>query len=551
MSLNVQLAIQGGGAKIVALMATMEAVDALQEEGKLTVTRIAGTSAGALVGSIYAVGPGAIKEARIRLRQLTDKDIRKLFPSPFSVRRSFRLTKLLLMGHPLWSTSEIENFLSTLLRNGSQSFQNIVHLKHPKCRNIELKIVATNLSAYKKELLEGDDPLIASLMHSAGLPFCFRTWSKSGSPVIVDGGICENLPSDELDQPNEVKKFGRVVGVSFKPPKPTPIDNIARFSVSLLETAMQNSMQRARQRLGEEYLHDIDTTIGTFEFEKALDRLRDERGEYDLIRNEAHEWFSDYVEREEKARVKGSQVLVGDPWGSQGLSMMDKLGEVYKAHHADRQRNLHQCSLVVTAKCLLKEGSADFGQPDILRYSTKFNTKSETIYCQRINVTGTLHGSRSTRTQWSCRDLTDDNRVIKFVDLPMRSMGAKPGKDRELLLFFDPPLDPNSGPYEFEFEDLVTDFMKPLSMGEEDDIFFMSSRAQGIIRMVDLILFVPIGTPYVKITPRNGSPGRQMNSKELAKYGTVLGFRAMGWTATNVPGGTEVGIIVRLEQSTS
>ena len=58
MPLNLQLAIQGGGAKIVALMATMEAIDDLQQSGKLRVTRIAGTSAGALVGAICGAEGG-------------------------------------------------------------------------------------------------------------------------------------------------------------------------------------------------------------------------------------------------------------------------------------------------------------------------------------------------------------------------------------------------------------------------------------------------------------------------------------------------------------
>jgi len=539
MPLNLQLAIQGGGAKIVALMATMEAIDDLQQSGKLRVTRIAGTSAGAMVGAIYSAGPKAIEKARIRLQSLSAKQIRHLFPSPFS-RKGLRLANMVLWGNPLWSTLEIEEFLSDQLKNGSASFHQIGHLNHPSAREIALKVVATNLSSSKKEIHEGDDLLVPSLLNSAGLPYCFRTWTKSGSPVIVDGGICENLPSDELDQPEDVKKFGRVVGISFKPGGGSRIDSIANFSVSLLETAMQNSMQRARQRLSGDYLFDIRTTIGTFEFEKALERLREDRGEYDLIRSDAKKWFEEFVDRETKAQLEGARVLVGDPWGSQGLSMMDKLGEVYKVHHANRRRETSFCSLVVRARCLAKKDSDDSGQPDIVKYASEFKPKSEPIFCQRIHVSGTLHESHTDRTQWAIRDLTQPERRFRMIDLPIRTIGAQPGKDRELLLFLDPPLAPESGPYRFEFTDLVTGFMKPLSEGQPDDLFVLTSPSQGVIGQIDLVLMVPAGAPFVKITGRNGSPGNQMSSEELKRYEVPIGYRAMGWTAKNVVGGTEV-----------
>src|SRR5437879_13740961 len=51
---EVQLAIQGGGAKICCLLAAMDAVQALQKDKVLKVTKVAGTSAGAIVGSLFA-----------------------------------------------------------------------------------------------------------------------------------------------------------------------------------------------------------------------------------------------------------------------------------------------------------------------------------------------------------------------------------------------------------------------------------------------------------------------------------------------------------------
>ena len=51
----VQLALQGGGAKLMALLAAMEGVQEMDEK-QLKVTRLSGTSAGAIVACLYAAG---------------------------------------------------------------------------------------------------------------------------------------------------------------------------------------------------------------------------------------------------------------------------------------------------------------------------------------------------------------------------------------------------------------------------------------------------------------------------------------------------------------
>src|SRR5258708_2197430 len=52
MPVNVQLAFQGGGAKICDLLAAAEVVEQLWNDGRLNVTRVAGTSAGSIVACI-------------------------------------------------------------------------------------------------------------------------------------------------------------------------------------------------------------------------------------------------------------------------------------------------------------------------------------------------------------------------------------------------------------------------------------------------------------------------------------------------------------------
>src|SRR5882762_1208751 len=60
---DIQLAVQGGGAKLSALAAAFDALAGLRDAGKLRVTRIAGTSAGAIIACLFAAGakPAEIK----------------------------------------------------------------------------------------------------------------------------------------------------------------------------------------------------------------------------------------------------------------------------------------------------------------------------------------------------------------------------------------------------------------------------------------------------------------------------------------------------------
>src|SRR5688572_7458070 len=51
---KLQVAFQGGGARLAVLLAAAEAIQALETDGIIRVTRIAGTSAGAIVGAFLA-----------------------------------------------------------------------------------------------------------------------------------------------------------------------------------------------------------------------------------------------------------------------------------------------------------------------------------------------------------------------------------------------------------------------------------------------------------------------------------------------------------------
>lgn len=103
MTMKIQLAIQGGGAKIASLMAVMEAVQSLEVERVLKVSRIAGTSAGSLIGCLFAAGI-SMQTLRASLLGGVGKSLIGLFPPP-------KLRQMVMQpvsGRPFWSTRSLQ-----------------------------------------------------------------------------------------------------------------------------------------------------------------------------------------------------------------------------------------------------------------------------------------------------------------------------------------------------------------------------------------------------------------------------------------------------------
>ena len=541
--LPIQLAIQGGGAKIYALMAAAEALQALQRKDAIKVTKVAGTSAGAIIGALFAAGVDmAIVRARIQGLRL--EDIQELFPELGRLRTLWRLSR----GRPIWDISRVESFLQQLFKDAGNldTFQDIEN-----ATKVEVRVVAADLTESKRTVYKGNDRIIGSLLSSCGLPYFFRIWGRTGGSVIVDGGICENLPFDELDPDTET--YGPVVAISFGRPERRNVHNIVEFSKALLETAMENSMERSRTRLGQGSVFSVEPVkVGTFDFALAHGAIAERGGNYELIRERAKEFFTDFIDRlhtveQVKAGKRVNQVLVGDPWKTQSLAMLDQLAKVYQAYQNDKC-NYSSCSVVVKARCLLADSDPEYGQPDWVHYSMEFNTLDAPIFCHSVVLSSSSNAGFTTsleRTSWMILDLRND-RQIRAIDLPMRSPGDNV---RELLLFLDPILPSRSGPYSFDFQDLVQDFMKPLRDTGKDELVFTPRRAEGTIDSIDLVLWVPLHcADGVRMWAKTEGNGRLMTKTELGTplYVPPPGFRAIGWRGENLTANQPFGVDVQV-----
>ena len=232
----IQLAIQGGGARITYLIAALEAVQSLEREGVVRVTRIAGTSAGAIAGALYAAGVD-MRRARDTFEAQSRELLRAFPPADASLRALW----CLLTRRPFWNAEPLRRVLAKLLAPHAR----LGDLKIP------LVIVASDLTNMQPCVYaEPSEPLLSSLLDSAGIPFFFRTPPADGDAyrVIVDGGVCENLPCDQLEYSTDL---GEVVGISFAASRlGAPISGSLAFSRALFETALNASELRAHLALG-------------------------------------------------------------------------------------------------------------------------------------------------------------------------------------------------------------------------------------------------------------------------------------------------------------
>jgi len=364
-------------------------------------------------------------------------------------------------------------------------------------------------------MIATDDEFIANaLLNSAGIPFCFRSW-KRPNPRIVDGGICNNFPWEELGQGS--KADGEIVGISFKPRRPTDPTSLKAFSIGLLDTAIDNSMEQARLRLGRDSVFPIDTEVGTFDFVAGLKFLKSPA--YGDLRKEAEDFFTQFVAKEKK-----KSIVVN--WDEQNQTMMQRLGQIYKTQHQRNNLHYRHCSVEVVANSLL-EGNED---PDIVTYSATFCTLREPIYCFRIAVTQTTEGDTidETKTSW---EVFSDTGPVEVICLPMKDPGVS--KERQLLLSFIPVLSQASpSPYTLRFQDLIPGALLELKTKGRDELSFQATRAADAVEQIDLVLYVPAAYHDLEFElQKPDDPGRRMNEKDLANYKPPHpGLAKVGWT---------------------
>jgi NTE family protein len=180
---KVGLALGGGAARGLAHIGVLEALD---KEG-IPVDMIAGTSAGAIVGALYAQGKSASRIKELALDT--------------GWRRLVSLVDLTLPKSGFIEGRKIKNLLKSII--GDISFSEL---------KIPLSCVATDISS-GEEVVINDGSVLEGVRASISVPVIF-TAVKWRDRYLVDGGLVNPVPV------STVRKMGAdfVIAVNVIPP---------------------------------------------------------------------------------------------------------------------------------------------------------------------------------------------------------------------------------------------------------------------------------------------------------------------------------------------
>ncbi|SHK72324.1 patatin-like phospholipase family protein [Hymenobacter psychrotolerans] len=159
------LALSGGGARGIAHLGVLAALDELQ----LPIAHLAGVSSGAIAGAFYAAG-------------FAPREILRLFMGV----RITRLTRMAFSRYGLLDLRAVQQLFAQHL--GADC--TFADLKTP------LTLVATDL-AEGASVYFSEGPLIQPLLASSAVPVLYRPVEYQGRQ-LVDGGLLNNLPVDAL-----------------------------------------------------------------------------------------------------------------------------------------------------------------------------------------------------------------------------------------------------------------------------------------------------------------------------------------------------------------
>ena len=265
---KIGLALAGGGAKGSAHIAVIE----LLEANNIPVDYVAGTSIGAYVGGLYALGHSAAEIREIMFNAdlndgFSDAIDREKLPwrnkrqhDKFNanLELGFGNSELLLPWGVLYGQS-----MSMAYR---RSFGNIPNFDSFDNLAIPFRAVATDLASSEAVVLDHGDLLLA-MKASATVPGALVP-VKIGDEYLIDGGMAENLPVKQV----QLMGADIVIAVDISAPLLDSEDIKNAFSVleQISSFLTVKTIDSAKELLGEDdyYIRpDIDH-LGTGDFDK-------------------------------------------------------------------------------------------------------------------------------------------------------------------------------------------------------------------------------------------------------------------------------------------
>lgn len=277
---TIQLAFQGGGAKLAAMLPIAHAFRQAEQHGFITIARVSGTSAGAICAALMATGAD-FEQVRKYVASQGPAHLAALIPSKlqmliqqqksgrafgfWTLARNARLVRdVAIAGKPLLRNSELKRFIAGILAAGREDHPRLIE----DCP-VDLIITASDVINSTGILHERGD-IVSAVEDSCSLPVLLRSFGSLSNSHYVDGGLCDNLPVDCLKSDSQAPIFA-VFPETVE--KQATNWNILSYFVSLLSASINHNVERSIAMVGPAYRFPARARFGLLDFDQAVAQL--------------------------------------------------------------------------------------------------------------------------------------------------------------------------------------------------------------------------------------------------------------------------------------
>jgi predicted acylesterase/phospholipase RssA len=548
---KIQFVFQGGGARLVPLIACAQAAQALAKN-RYTIEAVAGTSAGAIVAAALALG--------YDMKLFRQKFINAARTDFDNIVRPLGATSLwsIVRGKPLYNTTEYKLFLSKILKS---SDDDVLSENSPELFIYAADIRNGNLHSYRgkgPELTASPQQsskgnLLDMVYHSSALPFIFSTHKDKSD--LVDGGILRNFPTNDLVLRQEV--YGDVLGFTFEP-QFYEKGGLLKYMLSLVGTVVDHSVKHSKALAGTENFYEMKTKLGMLSFDLALEELAD-NDIYGAYRRQAESFIEKFFAakelKAEKDRAAGGSAPIVEP-DERSRKFITAIADYHRSSHQATSFTIKKRSFRFICRTLAKKQYDVFEKDDELHVVDHIipHASPMTAYGMRLYSNSVMYDPIAVKI--SIQNLKDRSRRIAATSLAIPPTHLSSADYPNVMVFFhepisfDPDLSEEENTWEISYRCVADEPMSYLAKGEVDHLQYGND---GGAKVEELYLVCDIPDDFahlplndVETTRRESNAtwavGRPMSPAELEQFGvSSVGYSLVGWRAAQIGTGEWAG----------
>lgn len=494
---SVQIAFQGGGARLAAIIAAVEAIDELRVNQLINPVMVSGTSAGAVGAVLTSISIGAAKHVAEYLGRLPSKEIEMALPplSKISWPRKVGALGKVAFGMPLTNDNLLRKLLVDCL-----SGVGITKDTELGALPIPTKVIAADIRHADKMVYFGKAKVIDSLMNSMSLPGIYSMPKARGRDnSIVDGGLFSNLPIEELDyEPDREDEFVPKIAISFKEHDYGPYaEKTLKYLGQVLSAVIDEKVRASIRKIGEENVCLVDTPLSLFDSHKITEHILGDC--HNTAKKSVFDFFDRWLPEQRDLRLEFSR--------SGEYSDTRRLNDIVETlnQYADAQRpklnsvTVDHIEMTITAHSLDCKDPAqeiDHNRDDTVEFEVQVPEGESPISCMRFQFFTVVDlRARLEDIDWSASNGRGE--ALKFYKFPIYS---KEGRLIQYVLVFDPPIGDKTtepGPYKIYYTQKISGLCWNL-IEKKWDAYAQSCGSFGFAKKIDITYCVP---KRIKLAP--------------------------------------------------